>query len=328
MQPKSKVYIFLSYSPTQNAYKCFQPQTKKFSLTACVIWWKSNIFQSILNCVFHNNPTHSRISHFFSFFLLQFSAGCRVSITVVRYTYLIVVSGGPPTIVASSLGDFEPSAPFFHDCLQTLDHNTTHLNFPLHDTQTGPSLNLQSRSHDQHLGLANTSNFPTPTETNNFPQRTHTMTIRSMYQIFKPKQLHTVSKYPLSSTIEPTNVSQAISQPHWREVMSNELTALMKHRTWDIVLPPSNCKPVGCKWVFWVKRKADGLVDRFKVCLVAKGYNQRLGVDYKDTFSLVIKPTTIIFVLSIVVMNGWVLRQLNINNAFLNGELSETVFMA
>ena len=157
---------------------------------------------------------------------------------------------GPPTIVASSLGDFGPSAPFFHDCLQTLDHNTTHLNFPLHDTQTSSSLNLQSRSHDQHLGLANTSNFPTPTETNNFPQRTHTMTIRSMYQIFKPKQLHTVSKYPLSSTIEPTNVSQAISQPHWREVMSNELTALMKHRTWDIVLPPSNCKPVGCKWVF------------------------------------------------------------------------------
>ena len=69
-------------------------------------------------------------------------------------------------------------------------------------------------------------------------------------------------------------------------------------------------------------------MDRFKVCLVAKGYNQRLDVDYKENFSPVIKPTTIIFVLSIVVMNGWVLRQLNINNAFLNGELSETVFMA
>ena len=68
-----------------------------------------------------------------------------------------------------------------------------------------------------------------------------------MNQIFKPKQLHPVSKYPLPPTIEPTNVSQAISQPHWREAMSNELTALMKHGTWDLVLPPSNCKPVGCK---------------------------------------------------------------------------------
>ncbi|KAJ9680172.1 hypothetical protein PVL29_019460 [Vitis rotundifolia] len=53
-------------------------------------------------------------------------------------------------------------------------------------------------SHDQHQGLANTPNFPTPTEPNNPPQRTHTMTTRSMNQIFKPKQLHTVSKYPLS----------------------------------------------------------------------------------------------------------------------------------
>ena len=148
-----------------------------------------------------------------------------------------------------------------------------------------------------------------------------------MNQIFKPKQLLPVSKYPLPPTIEPTNVSQAISQPHWREAMSNELTALMKHGTWDLVLPPSNCKPVGCKWVFQVKRNVDRSVDKFKACLVAKGYNQRPDVDYKENFSPVIKPTTIRVVLSIAVMNGWVLRQLDINNGFVNGELYETVFM-
>ena len=122
-------------------------------------------------------------------------------------------------------------------------------------------------------------------------------------------------------------MSQAVSQPYWREAMSNELTALMKHETWDLVLPPSNYKPVGCKWVFRVKRKADGSVDRFKACLVAKGYNQRPGVGYKDTFSPVVKPATIRAVLSIAVMNGWTLRQMDVNNAFLNGELTETVFM-
>jgi hypothetical protein len=109
--------------------------------------------------------------------------------------------------------------------------------------------------------------------------------------------------------------------------MSNELTALMKHGTWDLVLSPSNCKPVGCKWVFHVKRKADRSVDQFKARLVAKGYNQRLGVDYKDTFSPVVKPTTIRAVLSIALMNGWSLRQMDVNNTFLNGELIETVFM-
>ena len=149
-----------------------------------------------------------------------------------------------------------------------------------------------------------------------------------MNQIFKPKQLHTMSKYSLSPTIEPTSVSQAISQPHWCEAMSNELIALMKHGTWDLVLPSSNCKHVGCKWVFQVKRKIDGSMERFKACLVAKGYHQCPGVDCKETFSLVIKPTTIRAVLSIAIMNGWDLRQLDINNAFLNGELSETVFKA
>ena len=109
--------------------------------------------------------------------------------------------------------------------------------------------------------------------------------------------------------------------------MSHELTTLMKHGTWDLVPPPSDCQPVGCKWVFRTKRKADGSVDRFKARLVAKGYHQRPGVDYNETFSPVVKPATIRTVLSIVVMHGWELRQMDVNNAFLNGALTETVFM-
>ena len=110
--------------------------------------------------------------------------------------------------------------------------------------------------------------------------------------------------------------------------MSTELTALMKHGTWDLVLPPSNCTPGGCKWVFRVKRHADGSVDRFKARIVAKGYDQRPGIDYKETISPVVKPATIRTVLFITVMKGWDLRQMDVNNAFLNGALTETIFMA
>jgi len=60
--------------------------------------------------------------------------------------------------------------------------------------------------------------------------------------------------------------------------MSNELTALMKHGTWDLMPLPSNCALVGCKWIFHVKRNTDGSVDRFKACLVAKGFHQRPGL--------------------------------------------------
>ena len=107
--------------------------------------------------------------------------------------------------------------------------------------------------------------------------------------------------------------------------MSTELTALIKHGTRDLVLPPSNCTLVGCKWVFRVKRHDDGSVDRLRARLVAKGYAQRPGIDYKETFSPVVKPTTIRTVLSIVVMKGWDLRQMDVNNAFLNCALTETV---
>ena len=68
-------------------------------------------------------------------------------------------------------------------------------------------------------------------------------------------------------------------------------------------------------------------MDKFKACLIAKDYYQYLGIDYFDTFSPMIKPATIRVVLSIVVMNGWPLRQLNVNNAFLSGQLTEIVFM-
>ena len=78
------------------------------------------------------------------------------------------------------------------------------------------------------------------------------MTTRSMNQIIKPKELHIVIKYPLPQTFKPTCVRQAISQSQRRNAMSNDLTTILKHRTWDLLTPPLNCPYVGCRWVFKV----------------------------------------------------------------------------
>jgi hypothetical protein len=107
--------------------------------------------------------------------------------------------------------------------------------------------------------------------------------------------------------------------PNWREAMSNELTTLMRHGNWDLVPPPAGCRPVSCKWVFRVKRTANDTIDRFKAQLVAKGFHQRPGIDYKETFSPVVKPATIRSVLIVAVIQGWILRQIDVNNAFLHG---------
>jgi hypothetical protein len=87
--------------------------------------------------------------------------------------------------------------------------------------------------------------------------------------------------------------------------MFSELTALMHHDTQELVPCSASIKPVGCKWVFRVKRHPDGSIDRFKARLVVKGYNQQPGLDYTNTFSPVVKPATIHSILTIVVMHGW-----------------------
>ncbi|XP_014517256.1 uncharacterized protein LOC106774731 [Vigna radiata var. radiata] len=91
--------------------------------------------------------------------------------------------------------------------------------------------------------------------------------------------------------------------------MQEELTALEQNHTWTITTLPPNKKAIGCKWVYKIKRNADGTIDRFKTRLVAKGYTQMEGIDYFDTFSPVH------------------LKQLDVNNAFLHGDLYEEVYM-
>ena len=109
--------------------------------------------------------------------------------------------------------------------------------------------------------------------------------------------------------------------------MNLEFDALLKNQTWQLVPPHSSQNLIGCKWVFQTKRKADGNVEQHKDRLVAKGFHKQPGVDYDETYSPVVKPTTIHTVLSIAISSGWPLRQIDIQNAFLHGTLTKQVFM-
>ncbi|KAM1286779.1 hypothetical protein ACFX2J_000788 [Malus domestica] len=109
--------------------------------------------------------------------------------------------------------------------------------------------------------------------------------------------------------------------------MQEEVDALHSQNTWSFVPLPSGKNLVGCKWVYIIKKSADGTVARYKARLVAKGYSQEEGIDYGETFSHVVKPTTIRLVFALASQFKWQLRQLDVKNAFLHGFLQEEVYM-
>src|ERR1044072_5123571 len=102
----------------------------------------------------------------------------------------------------------------------------------------------------------------------------------------------------------------------------------MKNGNWNLVPPEPHFNIIGNKWIFCLKRNPDGSIARYKARLVSKGFHQRPGIDFTDTFSPVIKPQTIKLVLCIALSRGWSISQMDVNNAFLHGSLSEDVYMA
>lgn len=109
--------------------------------------------------------------------------------------------------------------------------------------------------------------------------------------------------------------------------MNDELKALHDNKTWSVVRLPKGKKTVGSRWVYKTKYNSDGTVERHKAPLVARGFTQTYGLDYKEAFAPVAKMNTVRVLLSVVVNHYWPLYQIDVKNAFLHGELKEEVYM-
>lgn len=130
-----------------------------------------------------------------------------------------------------------------------------------------------------------------------------------------------------STETEPQSYHEAVKNKRWIQAMESEITALEEINIWEVVSLPVGKKAIGCKWVFKIKYTVDGEVERFKARLVAKGYNQREGLDYQETFSPVVKMVSVRAMISLVANKGWCIQQMDVYNAFLQGDLNEEVYM-
>lgn len=130
---------------------------------------------------------------------------------------------------------------------------------------------------------------------------------------------------------EPKTYEEAItSSDHkqWEQAMNEEYDALIKNHTWILVNPPRNQKVIDNRWVFKLKQHLDGSIDRYKARLVVRGFTQEFGVDYQETFSPVVRFTSIRAILAIAASKKLKLKQFDVKTAFLNGVLEEDVFMS
>ncbi|CAA0842042.1 cysteine-rich RLK (RECEPTOR-like protein kinase) 8, partial [Striga hermonthica] len=153
-------------------------------------------------------------------------------------------------------------------------------------------------------------------------QNRHPMVTRLKAGILKPRSLIGVVEEK-----EPSSLHEALESENWKEAMKSEYAALMKNKTWFLTSPPQRKNIVGCRWVSKIKRDVHGNVSRYKARLVAQGFSQAKGFDFQETFSPFVKHTTIRVFLTITTTLNWKVRQLDINNAFLNGELSESIYI-
>ncbi|GJV09779.1 ribonuclease H-like domain-containing protein [Tanacetum coccineum] len=129
------------------------------------------------------------------------------------------------------------------------------------------------------------------------------------------------------ATLEENIFSEASKYSHWTDVMNQEMDALLRNETWELVDLREGRKAIGSKWIYKIKFRSSGEIDRYKARLVAQGFGQKGGINYEETFSPVVKMVTIRCLLNIVVSMSWHVFQLDVNNAFLYGDLKEIVYM-
>ncbi|KAJ0908501.1 putative RNA-directed DNA polymerase [Helianthus annuus] len=315
LESRSKPCIFIGYSSSQSAFHLLDPLTNRI-YTSRHVHFLDHIFlyESLSQTSTPSTPSPDTWLPL-------------TTLSIPLSTSYSPTSQSPSPLPQLSMPLHHPLLTHLHKPLPT----TLHLHLPPPPSNTAnPTPSLPSPTNISSDSSTSSTSLPTDHISSQQPEPTTTASYQTRPSR-KPNPKYHNSDYVLyhstpHSLPEPTSITQALKQPLWREAMQSEFDALKRNQTWTLVPPDNAPNLVGCKWVYRTKFKPDGLVDRLKSRLVAKGFHQRPGLDYVETFSPVVKPATLRLILAIATSFNWPLRQLD--NAFLQGTLTESVYMS
>ncbi|KAM2733441.1 hypothetical protein EV2_036866 [Malus domestica] len=353
LEPRALRCVFLGYATTQKGYRCYHPSSKNMFITQDVSFHENEMFfgssPSSLQGEYCNDEVLTRDDR--DVLSLEYTAsGEGQQPTTPEEGQQPVFSGFSPTEQPTEEQPTrqEEEQPTGLTGIELEDEMQ-----PSNCSETEQQLQHVSRDTTSHNQSSSTPDAPSlrrlPERINRgIPKPTYEADpeCKHKYSMSEPNSdsrvryplNHYVSTchlsesnksfvYQLSTVSIPNSVQEALADSRWKDAMNEELRSLKKNATWDIIDLPAGKKTVGCKWVYTVKYKADGTVDRFKARLVAKGYTQKYGIDYTDTFAPVAKINTVRVLLSLAANLDWPLQQFDVKNAFLHGDLTEEIYM-
>ncbi|KAJ9559500.1 hypothetical protein OSB04_004660 [Centaurea solstitialis] len=318
LDPCAERCVFVGYGITQKGYRCYNPKTRHMFTTMNCDFLETEYYYASQ----HSGQEETKYTN------------SQDTLSWLRYATFEKERNQNPqneTPLPTQPGNVSATPETAPDLISEVSNSDSdHLPTSEIPNQTGQSENVQEQKHMETIETPSEGYIQPGVP----PKR------------YSPEKESRGSRYPVANMVKgnlskgakafvsslysseiPATAEQALKSKQWRDAMEEEMKALTKNKTWESRILPPGKKTVGCRWVFTIKYKPDGTIDRYKARLVAKGYTQTYGIDYSETFSPVAKINTIRVLVSIAANKGWLLHQFDVKNAFLHGELKEEVYM-
>jgi hypothetical protein len=292
LQPRSEKCILLSFDEQVKAYRCYHPSTKKIFVSRDIVVDEKNISYPIQ----HPESTHSS------------PPDSTPAPTRTEESRTLPPQHPPPNLPSPQ--DNSPSTPI------SPPSSTTQ--FPSPSTEDIPS----------SLPYASTSPV-SPIASTHIPLRRSDRIRRFPRHLseFAANVELTNSDMPLELQSENLTFQQVHADPHWQIAMQEEINSIRQNDTWTLLELPPDKKAISSRWVYKVKPGSHGKPSRYKARLVARGFEQKDGIDFLETFTPVVRWETIRILIAIATHLNWPIHQLDVLTAFLNGILKEDVYM-